>query len=302
MNEVAPLVSVVMPAYKVGPFIAEALASVAAQTYANWEVLVVDDRGPDDGMVGIVRRFAAEHPDHRVELITHEENKGVSAARNTAIAAATGELIAFLDPDDHWFRDHLERVVARFGRPNAPDVVTGPVEFVVERQSKALARRSAQEKWHRTHFPDTLAIYNYIQPSATVLRRSAMEAVGGFDTDPELQHIEDYDLWIRMVDAGFRFAFLNAPTSSYRWHAGGATADVARMRRLDERLVRKHAGFFRRSTTALHKRMLSDIERMDLELAAIRRQQNGPVMRALTALDRLLRWCWNALRNAVGKG
>lgn len=296
-----PLVSVVMPAYKVGAFIGDALASIAGQTYTNWEILVVDDKGPDDGMVAIVRRFAAEHPTHRVELIEHEVNKGVSAARNTGIAASIGELVAFLDPDDHWFADHLERATAQFERSPGLDVTTGPVEVLDVGPVAKPTWVTARGEWHRTYFPHTLAIYNFIQPSATVVRRSAVQQVGGFDTDPQIQHIEDYDLWIRMIDAGMRFVFLEKPTSLYRRHAAGATADRLRMRELDEYLFRKHAGFMRRSTTVLHQRMLGELDRTARDLADLQRSTSGPLFRLFKAIDRALRGVWRAVRR-VGRG
>ena len=90
------LVSVIMPAYKMGQFIGEALDSVGARTYPHWEVIVLDDAGPEDGMRAAVEAFAAKHADRRVEYIRHETNQDVSAARNTAMSAAEGSVLAFL--------------------------------------------------------------------------------------------------------------------------------------------------------------------------------------------------------------
>ena len=98
----APAFSIIIPAYKMGRFIGEALASVGVQSCRDWEVIVVEDCGPEDGTEAIVRDFAKAHPNHRVEFIRHERNTGVSGARNTAIAAARGDFLAFLDPDNYW--------------------------------------------------------------------------------------------------------------------------------------------------------------------------------------------------------
>jgi glycosyltransferase involved in cell wall biosynthesis len=83
---VVSLVSVIIPAYKMGQFIGEALDSVGAQTYPYWEVIVVDDAGPEDGTRAAVKAFAAKHPEHRIDYIRHETNQGVSAVRNTAFS------------------------------------------------------------------------------------------------------------------------------------------------------------------------------------------------------------------------
>lgn len=294
-----PLVSIVMPAFGMGAFIAQALDSVADQTYANWELLVIDDRGPEDGTTGSVNAFAKRMSAHHVELVRHERNMGVSAARNTGIEAGRGELVAFLDPDDHWFPDHLAKCVARFKMNRKLDVVTGPVEVLDERKPDGVTWIHGNAAWHSRSFPHSLAIYNFIQPSASVVRRSTVQKVQGFDTDPQLQHIEDYDLWIRLVGIGARFAFLDVPTTQYRRHADGATADTSRMRRLDAYLVAKHPSFFRESTAALNKQLLSDMSQLEKELADMRGQYNGPVLRSLVSIDRGLRWVWRRIRRLI---
>src|SRR3954464_6313135 len=110
------LVSVVMPCYRMGAYVRDALSSVDAQTYPRWELIAVDDCGPADGTREAVQAFIANHPDRRVEYIRHEVNGGVGAARNTAIAAARGEFVAFLDPDDVWFPEHLATALREFSR------------------------------------------------------------------------------------------------------------------------------------------------------------------------------------------
>ena len=173
------------------------------------------------------------------------------------------------------------------------DVCTGPVEIFIDGEEATL-KVTAQGLWHRRYFPNTLGIYNYIQPSASVVRKSALDAVGGFATDPELQHIEDYDLWIRLVERGGRFAFLREPTTRYRKHATGATADVERMRALDARLVQRHPGFFRRANATLFRSAFEDQLRLERELVDMRIRYNGPVMRTILAMDAFLRKLFGA--------
>lgn len=238
------LVTAILPAYKMGAFIGGALRSIAGQTYAGWEVLVVDDHAPDDGTTGIVQEFAAAHPGNRIELIRHTHNQGVSAARNTGIASAKGHYVAFLDPDDLWAPWHLERTVRKFEDDEPVDVVTGPVVRFQNAPGRVFRKELTLPDWKVDGFPHSLALHNFLQPSATVVKRQVMEEVGGFTTDPLLQHIEDYELWVRLVKAGKRFAFLREPTSGYRKHAGAASADLERMSALHDRLRELHRGFF----------------------------------------------------------
>lgn len=113
------VVSVVIPLYNKGPYIARALNSVLAQTFQDFEVIVVDDGSTDDG-AEVVRRFR----DPRIRLI-YQENQGVSAARNRAIEAALAELVAFLDADDEWLPEFLETIIdLRQKYPNSGAYVT----------------------------------------------------------------------------------------------------------------------------------------------------------------------------------
>jgi glycosyltransferase involved in cell wall biosynthesis len=104
-----PLVSIVMPLYNAAPHVAQAVASVTAQTLPDWELLVVDDGSTDGGDTEVARRAAA---DDRIVPLRHPRNLGAAAARNTATGQARGRWIAFLDADDAWDPEKLARTVA----------------------------------------------------------------------------------------------------------------------------------------------------------------------------------------------
>jgi len=101
-----PLVSVIIPTYKRAVLVQRAIESVLRQTYRNIEILVVDDESPDD-TASVVKAI----PDSRIKYIRHGKNKGLPAVRNTGIRAANGELIAFLDDDDEWREDKLDKQI-----------------------------------------------------------------------------------------------------------------------------------------------------------------------------------------------
>jgi len=104
-----PLISVITPAYNAERFIAGTIESVQAQTYENWEMIIVDDQSSDQ-TAQIVASYA--QADHRIQLHQLEENSGAAVARNTAMRQAKGRYIAFLDSDDQWFPEKLEKQLA----------------------------------------------------------------------------------------------------------------------------------------------------------------------------------------------
>lgn len=126
-----PAVSVIIPLYNKGPYIARALNSILAQSFQDFEVIVVDDGSTDDG-AAVVRGFAV----HRIRLI-QQENRGVSAARNRGIKAARAELVAFLDADDEWSPEHLRTIIRlRSNIPKAGAYATSYVESFPKKRIK----------------------------------------------------------------------------------------------------------------------------------------------------------------------
>src|SRR5262245_29166396 len=104
----APVVSIVIPAYKADHYLPDALQSVRNQTFKDWELIVVED-GTRDNTEKLVRDFAETVLPRRVTYLRHDKNQGLPATRNAAIQAAKGEFIALLDHDDIWNDNHLEK-------------------------------------------------------------------------------------------------------------------------------------------------------------------------------------------------
>ncbi len=181
-----PKVSVIIPTYNRRDFVREAIASVLAQTYHDFELLVVDD-GSNDDTATIVQEF------DNVRYIS-QPNRGVSAARNRGAARSNGELLAFLDSDDLWQPRKLECQVAFFAaHPKA----------CVCQSEEIWLRHGARVNPHHKHrkaggdiFARSLELC-LVSPSAVMLRRELFEQVGGFDES--LPACEDYDLWLRIA-------------------------------------------------------------------------------------------------------
>jgi glycosyltransferase involved in cell wall biosynthesis len=260
-----PLVSVILPCYKMGQFISEALESIGSQVYTEWEVIAVDDCGPEDGTRAVIEAFASRHLDHRIELICHETNQGVGAARNTAIAAAKGDFLAFLDPDDHWKPDHLKRSMGQFEEFPSLGVTSSSVEVLWEGEESRV-EQWLHGGWTKDEFPYSMCCVNFIQMSSAVARRSVVVSVMGFSKDTEL--IEDYDLWIRLIANGIKFGLLEDVTSCYRKHSEGATANHRRMDELHENLMSRHTGFFLHSQARLIGGLVAQAKHRDQEMGS----------------------------------
>ncbi len=220
------LVSVILPSYKVGRFARQALESIGAQTYGNWEVILVDDCGPEDGTREAVAKFAKGHPDHRVEYIRNAENVGCGHSRNIAIAEARGEFLALLDPDDFWGDNYLRRAVSGIGDA---DLCFQGARIVDENGVDHGVRMASRMDGLVARFPESLFSENFLLPSCTFLHRRVIEQVGGFSRRPDLMYAADWDFYLRCIRKNQRFVFLGGDECRYRKHSGAATGNYLRM-------------------------------------------------------------------------
>lgn len=210
-------VSIIIPAYNQGHFLAEAIDSVLAQTYPDFEILVVDDGSTDDTAV-----VAQSYTDSRVRYI-YKENGGLSSARNAGLRHASGEYISYLDSDDCFLPDKLALLVAELKAHPDVGLVAGQALPIDEygRQvgikfDKALPEDSTQ-----------LLLGNPLHVGSVLLRREWQEQVGFFDET--LRSYEDWDMWLRLALAGCQMRFLQEPVSLYRFHSAQMTRDGRQM-------------------------------------------------------------------------
>jgi GT2 family glycosyltransferase len=185
--DMPPLVSVVIPTYNRCDRLAGAIESVLHQTYAPLELIVVDD-GSTDGTADLLKAYG-----DGIRVI-HQENRGVSGARNTGIRAANGELIALLDSDDRWLPAKLEHQVSFF-MASAGAMICQTEEIWI-RGGKRVNPKNRHRKFSGMIFEKTLPLC-LVSPSAVMMRKSLFQEVGLFDED--LPACEDYDLWLRIT-------------------------------------------------------------------------------------------------------
>jgi glycosyltransferase involved in cell wall biosynthesis len=222
-----PRVSVIIPAHDAAATVGAALDSVAAQSYPEWEIVVCDD-GSSDATADV----AAAHP-AAPRLVRHERAHGPAAARNAALEQAGGELVALLDADDAWLPAYLERQVARYDAEGSRVGIVACDARV--RRAGADAPHTYLEQCEREqHLPveplslERVLRRNCIYVSALISREAGDEA-GWFDE--ELFGTEDHDLWIRILERGWRAVLNRDVLAVYDRAPASVSSNLARMGR-----------------------------------------------------------------------
>jgi len=212
-----PLVSVVIPAYNAASRIRETLDSVFAQTYANFEIVLVNDGSPDtEALERAIRGYGDQ-----LVYIRHE-NRGPSGARNTAIRAARGKYIACLDSDDIYLPEHLARLVSLIVEKGLDLVYC---DYYLTRNGVRVGRAFEREPQSSpVTFEKLLTEDCCVPTSAMLASRQAMMDAGLFDE--AFRRCEDFDLWLRMSFRGARMDFVREPGMEHRFLTDGLASDL----------------------------------------------------------------------------
>ncbi len=189
MNSQIPFFSVVIPTYNRRDLLKKAVNSVLSQTLNNLELIVIDD-GSNDGTKDLMSRYR----DERI-IYDHQENKGVSSARNTGLERAKGPFIAFLDSDDHWVPQKLERHAEYI--KELPEVKIFHTEEIWYRHNKFLDQKKKHRKPSGFVYDNALPLC-CISISTAVINKAVFDDIGVFDETFEA--CEDYDFWLRATN------------------------------------------------------------------------------------------------------
>lgn len=270
-------VTVIIPCYNYGHFLPASLESVLQQTYAHWECIVVDDGSTDDTKE-VVAAFAAK--DKRFKYI-YQSNKGMSAARNAGIKAASGEFLQFLDSDDLIERRKLEVQAAFLKEHPEVDVVYGDARFFPSDEPQKLfysidgknTRPRNKVSGGRDSLLKYMLVDNIFVISAPLLRQEVPGRCGWFDEG--LRALEDWDFWLRCLECGVQFRFLEAGETFtlIRYHRQSVSKDRTAMLRANVLLrTRMHASLNDGSLQALNLQGLGNA-RIALAVEMMRRGQ-----------------------------
>jgi glycosyltransferase involved in cell wall biosynthesis len=222
-----PRVTAVIPTYNAAPFIRRTVESVLAQSYKDFELIVVDD-GSSDATAGIVAGFG-----DRVRLII-QPNRGVSAARNRAIAEARGDLIAFLDHDDIWYPEKLEQQVHLMDTRPEVGLVYANANFIDE-SDRRMWTYLARPRLHRGTVLGPLFLDCFVPLLTVVVRAKLLADIGPFVTRWSIA--EDYDLFLRAAEHS-ELDYVDQVLAGYRIHRGNLSRDFSRRLREEQEVLR----------------------------------------------------------------
>lgn len=224
-----PRFSVTVPAFNAEATLAETVASVRAQTFPDWELVIVDD-GSTDSTLRIAESLAAQ--DDRIRVIP-QENRGSGGAYNTAVRNARADLLVMLSADDLLLPDHLA-VFDAFVTGN-PDASVFTCDGWYENESGQREQVRPHARWID---PTACTLDELLQACffgvGAVYRRAVFDTVGGFRED---LYAEDYLFWLLALSNGFRHGYIDRPLSVHRRNAGQKSADAVRMRETDLRVI-----------------------------------------------------------------
>lgn len=214
-------ISVIVPSFNSEAYISEAVRSVLAQTWQNWELIIIDD-GSTDRTKEMMQPFLE---DERIRYYS-KPNGGAASARNCGIRKSNGNLIAFLDSDDFWLPEKLEKQVACFRE--YPEIgVCGTGMRIIDPEGRILSQGSVPE-FHGNPFP-TILEYSLANMTTAMIRRDVLDQAGPFD-ETLGKAPEDYEFWLRVGKYAI-FHVMSEPLACYRYGHGNTSEVYNELRR-----------------------------------------------------------------------
>lgn len=200
------LISIITPTYNRELFLSQMIESVLAQTHREWELIIVDD-GSTDNSKELVQQYIDKDP--RINYL-QQENQGQSIARNKGLAVANGEFICFLDSDNYWPQDKLEKSVQAFKDYPDADIVYGDC-VTIDEQGTELHRNNM--KRHSGRIAHLLLKDNFVSMNTAMTKKTCFNEMGGMSGTRRVA--DDYDLWLKF-SARFKFQYIPEYMVFYR--------------------------------------------------------------------------------------
>ncbi len=228
-------VSVIMPAHNAASVLERAVASVQAQTFADWELLIVDDAS-GDGTLALAQRMAVADP--RIRVFEHPKQKGAGAARNTALSNARGRYIAFLDADDAWLPEKLDRQLTHLAETSAPLGYSG-------------FWRVSGQKRHAVQVPPSVDYAELLKGNCIGCLTAIYDrAVYGSVPMPDLALRQDFALWLSLLKRQGPACGLTEPLAIYHRTPGSLSANKRHALAASWRMYRDEIGLTRWQSAA----------------------------------------------------
>jgi len=214
------------------------LQSVLAQDFTDWKATVVNNMSTDH-----THAVVAEFVNPRIRIVDFANQGVIAASRNLALRDSTAEYLAFLDSDDWWHPHKLSMCIARLEQ--GADLVCHAEEW----RSETSSRIVRYGPLHRTTYREMLLSGNCLSTSAIVGRTRMFQQVDGFSERPDFITAEDYDLWLRLSQSGYKISLIDEVLGTFRIHAASASSSIARNSAAEMAVVSSHLerGGFARS-------------------------------------------------------
>ena len=213
-----PQISIIIPTYNSSKFIKRTIKSVLAQTFTNWELLIVDDCSTDN-TIELINEFIKT--DNRIKLFKTTKNSGGPAyPKNIGFKFSNGEFIAYLDHDDEWLPNKLTEQINTFTNlleNNIGLVACGA--YLINNSNKNFGFFVPIKR--KNPFPEILLRNPIYSNSSVLLKRTVIESVG--PRDENMKYSEDWDMWIRIAKAGYNISYIPKPLFRYYFHKENAT-------------------------------------------------------------------------------
>ena len=219
----APLFSVVIPTYNQADYLEEAIESVLAQTFADFEILVVNNFSTDN-----TSEVLNGYDDPRIKVIEFNNEGVIGAGRNTGIKAATGEFVAFLDSDDVWYPEKLAEVARIIEQDPEIGLICHDQDMVRDGVVEQSTNYGPPGNYQGTIYDYVLGASNGPSTSATTVARRFLEAVSGFSEDRAFITVEDYELWLRLAKV-CRFHFIKSVLGTHMFHGESSSHNAERL-------------------------------------------------------------------------
>tara|TARA_R110001632_G_scaffold164240_3_gene282636 strand:+ start:114 stop:908 length:795 start_codon:yes stop_codon:yes gene_type:complete len=227
-----PLVSIITPLYNAQDFITQTIESIQAQTYQNWEQIIVDDLSTD-GSVGLVKELAAK--DGRIRLITLSRNCGAAEARNKATTLATGDYIAFLDADDCWHPEKLEKQISFMKANNCDVSFTSYVQ--IDESGKPIGKRIIalpKLSYSKQH------LNNYIGNLTGIYKAAQIGKI----IAPNIRKRQDWAVWLEAIKKSGKPALgIQEDFAYYRVRIGSISANKMNLIKYNFQFYRTYLGY-----------------------------------------------------------
>lgn len=225
--------SVIVPTYKRTDKLERALESIASQSYSDFELIVVDDNPEQEFREKVEEIVEDLESGFEVKLVVNDDGQGVSSARNLGIENASSDYIAFLDDDDEWKPEKLEKEAEAFQQNNY-DAVYSAIEMYRDGEVQDIVRKEEKLGIEQILERDKIG-----SPSKVSVKKEALEEVNCFDED--IPSGEDWDLWIRLIENEAEFGYINEPLVRYHQSDDSKSSQVDVATEGREKITEKHS-------------------------------------------------------------